>query len=179
MIDLPPPEMSRPVRIDQISSKGTDMTITASPDERKALADRFDLVEISALEAVVTLKAIAGGSMVRLSASIKARLVQTCVVTLEPIDAEVDTRFSMTFGGGTEDDGGEIDLSIDDEDPPEPIIDGAIDVGEAIAEHLALAIDPFPRKPGTAYVGVEIEAPEPETKPNPFAALARFHEKKR
>ncbi|CAA7613289.1 conserved hypothetical protein [Magnetospirillum sp. LM-5] len=179
MIDLPPPEMSRLVRIDQISAKGTEMKVTASPAERAALADRFDLVEISALDAQVTLKAIAGGTMVRLAASITARLVQTCVVTLEPIEAEIDTRFSMTFGGGTEEDGGEIDLSIDDEDPPEPIVDGAIDVGEAIAEHLALAIDPFPRKPGTAYVGVEIEPPEPETKPNPFAALARFHEKKR
>ncbi len=179
MIDLSPPELSRPVRLDQISSKGTEMTITASPVERQALANRFDLVEISALDAGVTLTAIAGGTLVRLTASIRARLVQTCVVTLDPIEAEIDTRFSMTFGGGTEEDGGEIDLSIDDEDPPEPIIDGAIDVGEAIAEHLALSIDPFPRKAGTAYVGVEIDAPEPESKPNPFAALARFHEKKR
>jgi uncharacterized metal-binding protein YceD (DUF177 family) len=173
------PEFSRIVRIDQISAHGTELTIEARPEERRALADRFDLVDISSLTATIKLKAIAGGTLFRLSATLKASVIQTCVVSLEPVPEEIDDRFSMTFGGGIEEDGGEIDLSLDEEDPPEPVVDGGIDIGEAVAEHLALALDPFPRKPGTEYVAPQEPEPEPEKRPSPFAALMTFHEKKR
>jgi uncharacterized metal-binding protein YceD (DUF177 family) len=173
------PEFSRIVRIDQIPAQGTELTIEAGPEERKALADRFALVEISALQARVSLRAIAGGTSFRMSAVIHASLVQTCVVTLDPLPAKIEEPFSMTFGGDGEEDGGELDLSLDDEDPPEPVVDGGIDIGEAVAEHLALALPPFPRKPGTEYVAIEEDDPEPEKRPSPFAVLAKFHEKKR
>lgn len=172
-------EFSRLVRVDQIPSRGTEMRIEAGPEERAALAERFGLQAIGSLRAELKLKAIAGGTLFRVRGDLVADVVQTCVVTLEPIPAHVEESFALIFGPGQdEEDGADLDMAFEDEDPPEPVEDGAIDVGEAVAQHLSLALDPFPRKEG---VGIE-EAPpaevEEEAKPNPFAVLARLREKK-
>jgi uncharacterized metal-binding protein YceD (DUF177 family) len=173
------PEFSRIVLVDQVPSRGMEMPIEANAAECAALARRFDLRSIEALSARLHLKAMAGGTIFRVGGHISARVVQTCVVTLEPIPATVEEDFDMTFGGQEDDDeGGELDLSFDDTDPPEPLADGGIDVGEAVAEHLALALDPFPRKAGAAFIEPP-EAPiEEAEKPNPFAVLEQLRQKK-
>ncbi len=172
-------EFSRPVRVDQIPNNGTEFDVEAKPAERAALAERFGLVSIDALKARVRLKAMAGGTLIRISGQLTASLVQTCVVTLDPLPAEVVEDFSMTFGGGEPDQvGAEIELSLDDDDPPDPIEDGVVDVGEVVAEHLALALDPFPRKPGIEFEGGEDPTPQEEKKPSPFAALAQLRKNK-
>lgn len=173
------PEFSRLVRIDQIPAKGVEMDIKAKPAERTALADRFDLQSVDRLEATIRLKAMAGGALIRLDATIRADVVQTCVVSLEPVPASVEQEFSLTFGAPEpEEVGAELELSLDDEDPPDPIVDGAIDVGEAVAEHLALALDPFPRKPGVDFSGAGDGPSEPDRRPNPFAVLAEMRKNK-
>jgi uncharacterized metal-binding protein YceD (DUF177 family) len=172
-------ELSRPVRVDQVPNSGMEFDIEAKPSERAALAERFGLVSIDALKARVRLRAMAGGTLIRVSGTLTASLVQTCVVTLDPLPAEIEEEFSMTFADGEADAaGGEIELSLDDEDPPDPIENGAIDVGEVVAEHLALALDPFPRKPGIEFQGGEDSAPLEEKKPSPFAALAQLRKNK-
>jgi uncharacterized metal-binding protein YceD (DUF177 family) len=60
-------------------------------------------------------------------------------------------------------------VTLEDDDPPDEIEGGVVDLGAYVVEHLALALDPFPRKPG-----VEFEAPAQESEPSPFAALARL-----
>ena len=84
----------------------------------------------------------------------------------------------MSFAAESEDDKDEVDLSLDEEDPPDPIVGGIIDIGEAVAEHLALALEPFPRAPGAEFQAAEflkstdkIIEPAKETR-NPFAVLA-------
>lgn len=173
------PEFSRPVLVDQVSTRGMDMDVEANPAERAALARRFGLQSVDALSARLRLKAMAGGTLFRVWGTLSARVVQTCVVTLEPVPATVEEEFELTYGGeGADDEAGEIELSFDDADPPEPIVAGAIDVGEAVAEHLALALDPFPRKADAAFdEPAEPPADEP-AKPNPFAVLERFRQKK-
>lgn len=175
----PTAEFSRPVLVDQVPTRGVEMDIEANPAERAALARRFDLQSVDALSAHLRLRAIAGGTLIRVDGRISAKVVQTCVVTLEPVPAMVEEEFELTYGGEEPDDeAGEIELSFDDADPPEPIVGGAIDVGEAVAEHLALALDPFPRKADAAF-DEPVDPPEEQpAKPNPFAVLERFRQKK-
>lgn len=170
-------EFSRLFRVDQIPAAGIEHELTAEPAERNALAGRFGILAVEALGAHVRLKAIAGGTMVQLRGRLMADVVQACVVTLEPVPQHIDEEFELTFAEGEDEDGAEIELSIEDEDPPDAIVNGAVDVGEAVAEHLALALEPFPRKRGAKVpVAARAAAPE-EDKPNPFAVLAQLRQK--
>jgi len=172
------PEFSRVFRVDQIPAAGVEHDLTADEAERAALARRFGILAVDTLTARIRLKAIAGGTMVRLHGSLSADVVQACVVTLEPVPAHIEEDFELTFGEAEAEDGGEIELSMDDSDPPDPIVNGTVDVGEAVAEHLALALDPFPRKAGaTVPASAQAELPA-EEKPNPFAVLAQLRQKK-
>ena len=108
-------------------------------------------------------------------------MVQTCVVTLEPLDARVAEDFRVTYGDADPAPTlAEIDLDYEEADPPEPIEGGIIDLGVLVAEHLALGLDPYPRKAG-AEIPKDL-APEPEaTAPTagsetrkPFAGLDKL-----
>lgn len=172
-------EFSRLVRVDHIPAAGIALDISAKPAELAALAERFDLQAIHTLVATVHLKAMAGGALIRVDGHFAADVVQTCVVTLEPVPAHVEEDFTLTFGAAEpEEPGEEIELSLDEEDPPDPIVDGSIDVGEAVAEHVALALEPFPRKPGIAFEGAGDGPDEEEKKPSPFAVLAQLRKNK-
>lgn len=171
------PEFSRPVLVDHLSARGTEMDVEAGVEERVALARRFDLMEIVSLRARLRLRPLGGGPLVRVTGSLSAEVVQTCGVTLAPVPATVAEDFELTFGpaeAGQE----EVEFAYDDEDPPEPIVGGAIDVGEAVAEHLSLALDPFPRAPGATFEPTPEPADEARARPNPFAVLAGFQQKK-
>ncbi len=166
----PKPEFSRPVAADKVGRDGTAVEIEAAPDERAALARRLGLLELGSLTARCRLKPVAGG-MIELSCSFAARVTQECVVTLAPVQAELATTFDLRYALdpaalplSKED---EIDMAADD--PPEALADGAIDLGEAVAQHLALALDPFPRAPGAS-----VASAGPEKAQNPFAILARL-----
>lgn len=181
---LPPPEFSRPHSPDRIPPDGFIGRFEATPEECAALAARLGLPAIAALAGEFHLKTVAGGPMVRLTARFTADVTQTCVVTLEPFAAHVEDRFEMLYGPKAEEyrPGQEVHLDVDAADPPELFdADGMVDVGEAVAEHLSLALDPFPRKPGAvveAPKGVELDGPD--TLPNtPFTALAALKEKLR
>lgn len=175
---VPLPELSRPLRVDAISSRGLVVDIEANAQERSALAERFGLLSLDRLVAQLRLMPSAGG-VIRLSGHIEADVTQACVVSLVAVPAHVSEGFSMCFGAADEEDG-DIEIAFEAEGPPDPIEGGIIDVGEAVAEHLALALDPFPRAPGaefTPLVGDDDDAPVP-AKVNPFAVLAGIGQKK-
>ncbi|MBI2239612.1 MAG: DUF177 domain-containing protein [Magnetospirillum gryphiswaldense] len=171
------PEFSRPVLVDTIPTRGMDMEIEASAAECAALAERFGINQVAELKAKAHLRAMAGGTLFKVDGHVRAVVEQTCVVTLEPVGQVIDESFMITFGAGEESDTMELDLSMDDDDPPEPLTDGAIDLGEVVAEHLALALDPFPRKAGARLPEIKEDAPIEEKKVSPFAALAGFKQK--
>lgn len=172
------PEFSRPVLADVIPTRGMDMEIEANAAECAALAERFGIRKVLSLQGRAHLKAMAGGTLFRVDGHLSAVVEQTCVVTLEPVEQKVDETFVMIFGVGEETDSMELDLSLDDDDPPEPLVDGAVDLGEVVAEHLALALDPFPRKAGAELPEIEEEPVVAEAKVSPFAALAALTQKK-
>lgn len=167
------PEFSRLVAVDSLRG-GCRMEIEARPEEREALARRFDVMSLDSLTAKVDLSAPRGRDVVILEARFEADVVQACVVTLEPVASHLAGHFTMTFGDADDDDapGGDLTLFLDEEDPPQPIVGGMVDVGEAVAEQLALVLDPFPRKPGAVFVPPDSDGAGNSVGRSPFAALA-------
>jgi hypothetical protein len=161
----PAPEFSRPVPLDQIAERERFTEITASEAERQALARRFGLLGIDRLEARVRLKR--SGVFYQLKADWAADVVQSCVVTLEPVANHLEEQMVVRYGPSDQD--AEMDLDPEVE-APEPLEGGAIDMGEAVAQALSLALDPYPRKPEA-----KIEIPgEKDEETGPFASLSRL-----
>src|SRR5262249_2721881 len=105
---------------------------------------------------------------------LQARVGQTCVVTLDPIENDIDEAIDLVFfppeqGKQLSDRVAEAEVrDADVPEPPEPIEDGVIDLGRLATDVLFLAIDPYPRKQGAIFEP-RVAAPDPEE--HPFAAL--------
>ena len=168
------PEFHRPVTVIDIPSAGRTVVLEASAAEREALARRMELLALDRLTARLLLKPIAGGPMLRITGGFEAAATQACVVTLEPVPAVVEEGVDLRFGPPGEA-AREVNFALDEDEPPEPIEDGRIDLGELLAQLLSLALDPYPRAPDAA-VPPAYAPPDPGAegvaKPNPFAALA-------
>ncbi len=138
------PEFSRRFSLDSIGSIPRNVTIEATAHERAAVATRFDLVSLDLLTATATLTASATG--VETTGRFVADLVQSCVVTGDPVAAHLDEAFTLRFVDPETlvSDTDEIELSDDDCDLIE-MDAGGVDLGEAVAQTLGLALDPFPR----------------------------------
>lgn len=138
------PEFSRRFPLDSIGSTPRSVSIDATADERAAIASRFGLAALETLKATATLTASARG--IEIAGRLTANIGQSCVVTGDAVAAYVDEKFTLRFvdpdvlASGTE----EIELSDSDCDLIE-IEGGAVDLGEAVAQTLGLALDPFPR----------------------------------
>ena len=150
-------ELSRPVALDRLPDS---ITVEATPSELHALATRLMIPAVTALWCRFTLRR--RGNQVQAEGVLEADVVQSCVVSLDPVEQHVAERFTVRFvpaGHETDDD----DPAAPDEIP----YDGAgIDLGEATVEQLALALDPYPRAPGAEFGGEE-----PEGAASPFLAL--------
>lgn len=175
-------EFARPFKVERLRGGSMRLQIEADAAERAALIDRFDLVALDRLEADLTIRAGAGGT-VRLSGRLIADATQACIATLEPVPAPLDVAFEMSFAEDAADDGlGEIVIDMDAEDSPDPIENGEIDLGEAVVQQMAVALDPYPRSPDAPSFddddpdsadgnGPDVE-PAP-ARPSPFAVLRR------
>lgn len=168
------PEFSRPVEVTQVGPAGLTLAIEAGADERKRLAERLGVNEIRVLTADVRLAQRGAG--IAVAVDWRAEVVQDCVVTLDPVEARLAGKEEIVFGPPEAEPapGEEIEIDPEDADPAEPIVNGRIDVGEVVAEQLALHIDPYPRKPGAVFEGKE---PEAEAKVSPFAVLGGWGRK--
>ncbi len=138
-------EFARPVRIDTIGEMDRAIVLEADATERAALARRFDLVAIDRLSAELQVRR--AGEIVHVSGRVEAEVTQACVASGEPLRASVAAPIALRFVPGpltaAQD---EVELNADDCDTV-GYEDGAIDLGEAAAETLYLALDPFPRAP--------------------------------
>lgn len=180
---LPEPEFSRPFAVDKLGQQAAVVDVEAKPAERQALARRFDLQTLDALSADLRLERACGGGLVRVTGRLQARGAQTCVVTLDPVPFTLDQEVGLVFAPASDvADQGEVVVEAEGEDAPEPFVDGAIDLGEAMAQTLAVALDPYPRAPGASLERSEFgphgqngtgEA-EAATQESPFAALRRL-----
>ena len=186
-------EFSRPVKVAAVDLDGMTLCLDANDAECTALAKRLDLRSLSNLRAELSCRRTAEG-LIRLNVKISANVVQSCVVSLDLVTGQIVDRFSVLCEGdgvrGPErtakaDVDGEFFLDPYGDDPLEPLADGKIDAGELVAQHLSLAINPYPRASGLE-VKVDIAYPEYDGDPggvreereNPFSALAGCREGK-
>jgi len=179
-MEIPPegdtPLFPRPVEIERILQEDIQERITASSDEKLALARFLEVERLDLLEADLTLVPWRQKG-VKLTGRLRAVAEQTCVVTLEPITCRYEEEFSRTFLPAerlAKQPRLEDIVDAEGDDPPDPITGGVIDVGAVVLEELALAIDPYPRKDGAeidSRYRVEPDAVD-EARPNPFAQLS-------
>jgi len=172
----PAPEFSRPIRADQIARHAQGVTITADAGEREALARRFNLLALDRLEADYALNEENGAIVAR--GRVRAELTQPCVATGAAVPEKFDTDFMLRFV----EESGEVaegdELEIDSEDCDVIGYDGQmIDMGEAVAETMALAMTPFPRSPDADSFLREAGVLS-EEQASPFAALLSLKDKK-
>lgn len=166
------PPLSDVVRLNQI---GAGLTRLLEPDAetRARIARALDLQALDAFTAELKVEPTTTGWT--LSGRVRADVVQTCGLTLEPLPAKVDERFSVGLIEGPPpepEEDVEIDLEMVD-DSPDYVEDGRIDLGQYAVEQLSLALDPFPRKPGATFV-----QPEEPAEISPFAVLKAMQGKK-
>lgn len=137
------PEFSRPFRIDAIGEGARAVAIEADETERTALARRFALLGLERLTARATLAR--AGEAVLADGTLTAAATQACVATGEPVPAAIEAPFALRFvPDSDEGEAEEIELAESDLDVI-GYVGGSIDLGEAVAQTLALALDPFPR----------------------------------
>ena len=173
------PEFSRTVETNAVGDEGLEVGFEANAAEREALARRFGLLALDRLAGAAQLRRASDGR-IRAKVTFDADVLQSCVVTLEPVAAHLSDAFEASFGDGAEVGRElEVEVGVDEEDPPEPIRGGRMELGELVAQHLSLALDPYPRKRGAelpAAAGADQPA-EPEARP--FAALAKLASRRR
>ncbi len=161
---------SVPVAVDDIPDSGMHVEIDAPAAVR---AQVLAVVEgLSTVREILSLSGVFDltqqGSRVHVAGHVRAKVGQTCVVTLEPIESEIDETVDVMFapshhGAAAQ---AEIDVSLE-RDPPEPLAGGTVDLGALATEFLVLGIDPYPRKSDVEFAPVTIG----EEGPKPFAAL--------
>ena len=160
------PEFSREIDVRQAGAR--NMTLETSTAEREALARRFDLVRIDSLTAELALTR--EEATVAAEGRLTAAIVQTCAVSGEDlpvvIDEPLNFRFVPATGAHTPDE--EVELDADDCDEIE-YAGSMIDLGEAVAQSLGLAIDPFAAGPDAEKVREAGLLGEEDA--GPFAAL--------
>ena len=158
---------SVPVAVDNIPETGLHIEAKAPAEVRAQLVKLANLRDLPHLSAVFDLTRRGGG--VHVAGQVKARVGQTCVMTLEPLENDLDEPINVLFAPRLEvaakDDG--ADRRAGDEEPPEPLIEGKVDLGAVATEFLLLGIDPYPRKAGAEFAAVKTA----DDSARPFAAL--------
>ena len=162
-----------PVAVAQIPETGLHRDIEASPVERAAMAEVGGLREVLSATASLDVTPMSSGRF-HVGGRVRARIGQTCVVTLDPILNDIDEEIDLIFAPPEQipelsdlvDDAPEGDVEIPD--PPEPIENGIIDLGRLATDALYLAVDPYPRRPDAVFEP-PVEAADPDS--HPFAAL--------
>jgi len=162
-----------PLVVEKIPDTGLHRDLEADQATRLAVADVGDLREVLSVQASFDVTPMSGGRY-HVTGQVRARIGQTCVVTLEEIESDIDEAIDLTFV--PPDQIPEMAALVDEAeesegdtpDPPEPIENGIIDLGRIATDALYLAVDPYPRKPDAVFEPL-VEAPDPED--HPFAAL--------
>jgi len=164
------PELSRPLRSGAIGAAGRTERLVATPAECAALARRFGIPAIGTLSATLSLRPDSDGAILA-EGELDAEVTQSCVISLEPVMQRVSAPVRLRF----------LPPGVEPNDDPEGAdeieTDGdTLDLGEAVAEQLALSLDPYPRHPDAVLPAVVVGSSEPEAPPapSPFASLGRL-----
>jgi len=167
----------KPFRLHELARGPVGLTLAPDEGERAAVAKRLGLRGLPALKAELTVKPWLDGA--EIAGRFDAVVEYVCGVTLEPFEQAISGEIHVRAvpagspSAPTEAGGGEMELDLEAEDPPDVLAGDAVDLAEYVVEHLSLEIDPFPRKPGASFD----YAPEAEEE-SPFAVLKKLKDPK-
>lgn len=170
------PEFHRAVNVAAWDRREKQIRFEANPEERRAIADHLGLVALESLSGEARVRSWRGRGAI-LEGHLKAVVVQTCVVTLGPVTSTVEQDFERRYlpedliAREADLQSGDIEVELTAEDPPEALVGGRIELGDAVVEELSLGLDPFPRCEGAQ---VEQAEDPKDARPHPFAALERL-----
>ena len=178
--------------VDDLEDRQTKLTIEASDEECTDLARRLNVEGVKKASADLTLTREKGSHSIHVTGQFHTTVALNCVVTLESFDQDLsenvegwfaDKEKAVSFAAAKREreastSHGEVEM-LDEQDDPEAIIEGQIDLGELVTQHISLAIPPYPHKDGVEYEygddQVQINESSPLRK-NPFEALKDWKE---
>lgn len=174
-----PLPLSHPVRVEDVKLRGSHIAVRAQEQDLPAIARHLGLASVEALDARYV--ATRSGDSVKLEGTITAKVHQVCVVTLEPFPVALEVPVQLDFAPEEEThlaarraeaDAANFDIEVmlNETDPPEPIVNGMIDLGAVTLEFLSLGLDPYPRKPGASFESGPVVGADESS----FAALAKL-----
>ena len=166
------PILDASIRIDRLPAAGRDLEVEANAEARQRIAEQLRISAVERLQAKLTVVRFRGG--IRAEGRLLARIIQSSVVTLEPVTQEIDEPVDRVFlpepdKGHKTAPGAEVFIDIEDEEFPDYIEGPEVDLSTLLIETLALAIDPYPRLPGESLEAVGITREEEDE--GPFARL--------
>ena len=172
-------EFSYLLAVESLGEAARRVRLEADAGVREALARRFDLVSMESLVADLVVDRIDGSELIRVKGRVSASITQSCVVTGAPVSVQIEECVDERFGPPGEP-VGEIEFSLEEEDPPEDIVDGQIDLGEMVSQYLGVAIDPYPRATGAEIPARyrEVFENQAESANNPFEVLSALRSDK-
>ena len=169
------PEFSRPFSPDSLGEDEVVERVEASEAERSAVARRLSLVALDSLAAVLRILRPDGQEVISIAGHFEAQVTQTCVVSLQPLDRHLAEDFSLRFLLAPADSGetGTVDVDAAVDDPPETLGPDDLDLGEAVVQQLAIALDPYPRSDEATLETLEWDgkAGDGAEKESPFEGL--------
>ncbi|WP_342363031.1 YceD family protein [Terrarubrum flagellatum] len=160
--------LSYPVIVTDVPPKGLDVVIEADERERAEVAADFELPAIHSLVGRFHIGHTSLG--LRVTGTVKAKITQICTISIEPFEDDVEEEVEVDFAEPSRLPPVPTDGPAAD-DPPDPIVDGAIDLGALTAEFLALGVDPYPRKPGVDF---DYDDAAGRAATSPFASLVKL-----
>lgn len=165
-------EFSRPLELSRIGSSELRETLVANRGECAALARRFGLLALDRLTAELRVRRV-GRDVIRLDGDFCAEVTQSCVVTLVPVKSRIADSFTQLYAPPGKAPETEVVIDVEAEDPPETLHGEVLDLGEAVAQQLAVAIEPYPRAPGAHLEDGEGpgDSGQEARRAHPFAAL--------
>lgn len=171
-------------------------TLKIAPDESqtRTIVKRLAIDGLEGLEARITLRRNTGNMVIHVQGIITAKAFQKCIITLAPLEIDIEAPFEAWYADSSqtlsftkakrerdiERDNIEQPI-LDEAEDPEPVVDGRIDLGELVVQHLSLNIDPYPRAIGASYAlgddDVTVAQKTGEAYHNPFEALKNWRDK--
>lgn len=167
-------ELTYPIDMRTIGNKETAVHFEADPAECVALAERFNVPKVLSLRADLTVRR---AGLIVLEGTFSARLIQTCVVSLDDFETTLSAPFKVFFDPALKTKAEPIiDIDVGDEEV-EPVHNGIIDAGAVVAEQFGLHLDLFPKKANRPFLYEDPLSPEEEEQKHPFHVLKNLIKK--
>ena len=155
---------------------GRSIAYSASREECALVAEALKIDRVASITADLLARPFRKDGA-RVSGRILAVVFQKSVVSLEPVEQRINENFEAAFIRESKApkravETAEIVIDPEADDPPDTFVGDKIDLGSRLFETLALAVEPYPRRPGEHFGGTVVEEASPDEAPSPFAALA-------